>query len=84
MALLLAVLLSVSSLPGHAALDSCAADCGAAQAEMVDHADADCGTCAALTGAPLVAAAQPSTLAGRTDPAVVEFIAPPPREPPRP
>jgi len=83
MALLLAVLLVVS-LPGHAVMDdSCAIDCGAPQVEMVDHSSADCGACAALTAAPVLPCVPPDVLADFADPAVIEFIASPPRYPPR-
>lgn len=83
MALLLSVLLSVSVPTVLAASDSCAVDCSAAQVEMLDHADSECGTCSAMTAAPLFIPAYPDSLAGISSPAVVEFIAPPPREPPR-
>jgi hypothetical protein len=82
LALLLVVLLSVSSLVGHAAMDSCA-DCSATQVAMADHADPDCSACAALGASPLVIHAHPNTLADIFSPAMVEYIAPPPRHPPR-
>ncbi|MDW7746537.1 hypothetical protein [Halomonas sp.] len=84
LALLLAVLLSVTSLAGQAAMESCAADCSTAEVEMFDHADPECAGCAALSATPLVIPATPDTLADTDGPAAVEFIAPPPREPPRP
>lgn len=84
LALLLAVLLSVTSLAGQAAMESCAADCSAAEVEMLDHADPECAGYAALSSTPLVIPATPDTLADTDGPAAVEFIAPPPREPPRP
>ncbi|MDI5889572.1 hypothetical protein [Halomonas rhizosphaerae] len=84
LAFLLAVLLSVTSLAGQAAMESCAADCSTAQVEMFDHADPECAGCAALAAMPLVIPATPDTLADTDGPAAVEFIAPPPREPPRP
>ncbi|MDR9438714.1 MAG: hypothetical protein RI841_04335 [Halomonas sp.] len=84
MALLLAVLLSVTSLAGHAAMDACATDCTATQVEMIDHADADCSACATMAESPLVANAHPDTLVGISSPAVVEYIPLPPRQPPRP
>lgn len=84
MALLLAVLLLVGSLPGHAAMDdSCAVDCGAFQVEMLDHTGADCGVCAALAASPRLPGVPPDAIASLADPAVIEFIAPPPREPPK-
>lgn len=84
MALLLAVLLLVASLPGLAAMDdSCTVDSGACQVEMLDHAGADCGTCAALTATPVLHCVPPDVLVDLADPAIVEFIAPPPRYPPR-
>lgn len=82
-AMLLAVLLLVSSLPGHAAMDGCAIDCGADQIEVMDHAGADCGACMALVDSPVLPRVPPDTLVDLADPAVVEFIAPPPRQPPR-
>ncbi|PRY73156.1 hypothetical protein [Halomonas ventosae] len=84
LALLLAVLLSLSGLVAQAAMDSCATDCSTAEVEMFDHADAECAGCAALAATPLVMPATPDTLADTDGPATVEFIAPPPREPPRP
>ncbi|WP_458527141.1 hypothetical protein [Onishia taeanensis] len=84
MALLLAVLLLVSSLPGLAAMDdNCAVDCGAFPVDMLDHSGADCDACAALTASPFVPLVPPDALADLADPAVAEFIAPPPREPPK-
>lgn len=83
MALLLAVLLLVASLPGHATMDDCAVDCGTSQVEVLDHANADCGACAAVTATPTVPRVPPDALADLADLALVEFIAPPPREPPR-
>ena len=83
MALLLAVLLLVASLPGHATMDDCAVDCGTSQVEMPDHTVADCGACAALTATPIVPRVPPDALVDLADPAVVEFIATPPREPPK-
>lgn len=83
LALLLAVLLLVSSLPGHAAMDSCAADCGATQIEWVDHASADCGACAVPTAFPVLSRVPPEALADLADPALVEFIIPPPWQPPK-
>lgn len=83
MALLLAVLLLVASLPGHATMENCAIDCSAPQVETLDHAGSDCGACAALTASPIVPRVPPDALADLPDPAVVEFIAPPPHEPPR-
>ncbi|SEK71837.1 hypothetical protein [Halomonas daqiaonensis] len=84
LALLLAVLLSVTSLAGHAAMDACASDCTTAQVEMVDSTDPECGACAALGASPLVASAHPDTLVGIATPAVVEVFSPPPHQPPRP
>lgn len=84
LALLLVVVLSVSGLTAQAAMDSCATDCSTAEVEMFDHADAECAGCAALAATPLVMPATPDTLADTDGPATVEFIAPPPREPPRP
>ncbi len=83
MALLLALLLLVVSLPGHAAMDDCAVDCGTSQVEMLDHTGADCGVCAALTASPRLPDVPPDAIASLADPAVIEFIAPPPREPPK-
>jgi hypothetical protein len=83
LAMLLVVLLAASSLAAQAAMDGCAADCGTAQVEMLDHAEPECGACAAMAATPLVILAYPDTLAGADGPATVEFIAPPPREPPR-
>ncbi len=83
LALLLVVLLLVASLPGHASMNDCAVDCGTLQVEMLDHANADCGACAALTATPAFPRVPPDALADLADPAVVEFIAAPPREPPR-
>lgn len=83
-ALLLTVLLLFGSLPGHAAMDdSCAVDCGASQVEMIDHNGADCGVCAALTASPRLPCVPPDAIAYLAEPAVVEFIASPPREPPK-
>ncbi|PAU73921.1 hypothetical protein CK498_25280 [Halomonas salipaludis] len=84
LALLLVVLLSVSGLTAQAAMESCAADCSTAEVELFDHADPECAGCAALASTPLVIPATPDTLADTAGPAKVEFIAPPPREPPRP
>lgn len=84
LALLLAMLLSVTSLAGQAAMDSCAADCSTAEVELFDHADPECAGCAALAATSLVIPATPDTLADTDGPAKVEFIAPPPREPPKP
>ncbi|MGM0693779.1 MAG: hypothetical protein ACQEUN_10325 [Pseudomonadota bacterium] len=85
LALLLVLVLSVGSLTGQAATDSCAADgSGTAEVEMLDHADPGCAGCAAMTAAPLVIAAIPDTLADSNAPVAVEFIASPPGEPPRP
>ncbi len=84
LALLLAVLLSVTSLAGHAAMDACASDCTTAQIEMVDNTDPECSACAAMAESPLVPSAPSGTLAGISIPAVVEYISPPPRQPPRP
>ncbi|MDC8802758.1 hypothetical protein FIU83_10815 [Halomonas sp. THAF5a] len=84
LALLLVVLLSVTGLTAQAAMESCAADCSTAEVELFDHADPECAGCAALASTPLVIPATPDTLADTAGPAKVEFIAPPPREPPRP
>ncbi|SFT91182.1 hypothetical protein [Halomonas saccharevitans] len=84
LALLLAVLLSVASLSGHAAMDACSVDCATPLAEMVDGVDADCGACAAMAAMPLIAASAADTLAGTADPALVDFIPLPARPPPRP
>ncbi|MBF7051910.1 hypothetical protein IOC61_01080 [Halomonas sp. KAO] len=84
LALLLAVLLSVSGLVAQAAMDSCAADCSTAEVEMFDFAASDCAGCVAMPALPLIFPPPPDTLADTDGAAVVEFIAPPPREPPRP
>lgn len=84
LALLLAVLLSLSSLVSQAAMDSCPADCSTAEVTMFDHAAPECAGCAAMAATPLVTAASPDTLADSDAPVAVEFIASPPREPPRP
>lgn len=84
LALLLVVLLSVSGLTAQAAMESCAADCSTAEVELFDHADPECAGCAALASTSLVIPATPDTLADTDGPAKVEFIAPPPREPPKP
>lgn len=83
LALLLVLLLSVTSMAGQAAMDSCAAECSTAEVEMFDHADPDCAGCAAMAATPLVMPATLDTLADTDGAAAVEFIAPPPREPPR-
>jgi len=83
LALLLAVLLSVSSLTSEAAMDSCAADCSVAQVELIDHADPDCSACAALAESPLFISVHSDTLAGSFPPAMVEYISPPSHQPPR-
>lgn len=84
MALLLAVLLLIGSLPGHAVMDdSCAVDCGASQVEMLDHTGADCGVCAPLTASPRLPGVLPDAIVYLADLAVIEFLAPPPREPPK-
>jgi len=59
LALLLVMLLSVSSLGSHAAMDSCAANCDATQVEISDHANPDCSACAAISASPLVSYAPP-------------------------
>lgn len=82
--LLLVLLLSVSSLAGHAAVDACASDCMTAQVEMVDSTDHECSVCMALAVTPVIASASSGTLAGISSPAVVEYIPLPPRQPPRP
>ncbi|MEQ6887254.1 hypothetical protein ABE957_01000 [Halomonas sp. CS7] len=84
LALLLAVLLSVASLSGHAAMDACANDCSVPQAEMLAGGDADCGACAAMAAVPLIAASAADTLADTAGPALVDFIPLPARPPPRP
>lgn len=84
LALLLAVLLSVASLSGHAAMDACATDCAAPQAEMLAGGDLDCGTCAALAAMPVVAALPAATPFDATGPALVDHAPPPARPPPRP
>lgn len=84
MALLLAVLLLVGSLTGHAAMDEgCAVDCGTPQVEWLEHAGADCGVCAVLAASPRLPGIPPEAIAQLADPAVIEFMAPPPREPPK-
>ncbi|WP_280546821.1 MULTISPECIES: hypothetical protein [unclassified Halomonas] len=83
LALLLAVLLSMSSLAGHAAMDACASDCSTAQVEIVDDTDPECSACVALTESPLVTSAHSDTLAGISNPAVVEHTSSPPCQPPR-
>ncbi|MCA1770700.1 MAG: hypothetical protein LC652_12415 [Halomonas sp.] len=83
LALLLTVLLSLTSLAGHAAMDACASDCTTAQVEMVDNTDPECSACAALTASPLVTNLHPDTLAVTATPAVVNYLSPPPHQPPR-
>lgn len=83
LALLLAVLLSVTSLAGHAAMDACASDCTTAQVEMIDSADPECSACAAIGATPVIASTDPDTLVGASGPAVVEYTPSPPRQPPR-
>ncbi|MCJ8286377.1 hypothetical protein [Halomonas sp.] len=83
MAVLLAVLLLVASLPGHANMDDCAVNCGTSQVEMLDHTNADCCACVAVTATHTVFSVPPDSLADLADPAMVKFIVPPPREPPR-
>ncbi|MDZ7851555.1 MAG: hypothetical protein U5L98_02600 [Halomonas sp.] len=83
LALLLAVLLSLTSLTGHAAMEACASDCTTAQVEMVDNIEPECSACAALTASPLVTNSHPDTLVGTTTPAVVKHLSPPPHQPPR-
>ena len=83
MAMLLAVLLLVASLPGHANMDDCAVNCGTSQVEMLDHTNADCFACAAVTATPTVFSAPPNSHVDLADPDMVEFIVPPPREPPK-
>lgn len=84
LALLLAVLLSVASLSGHAAMDDCAADCVAPQAELQAGSDLDCGACAALAAMPLLAALPAATPIDAAGPALVDHASPPARPPPRP
>lgn len=83
LALLLAMLLSLTSLAGHAAMDACASDCTTAQVEMVDNTDPECGTCGAVAASSLDTSAHPDIQAGTATPAVVEYVLPPPHQPPR-
>ena len=84
LALLLAVLLSVASLSGHATTDACASDCGLPQAEMLAGGDLDCGTCAAVATAPVMAALPAATPLDAAGPALVDHAPLPARPPPRP
>ncbi|MDX1465520.1 MAG: hypothetical protein R3215_07460 [Halomonas sp.] len=84
LALLLALLLSVASLSGHATTDACASDCGIPQAEMLAGDDLDCGTCAALAAAPVMAALPAATPFDAAGPALVDHAPLPARPPPRP
>lgn len=84
LALLLALMLSVTSLAGHAAMDVCASDCTTTQVERVDNTDHECSVCAALAATPVIASTSLDTLADASSPAVVEYIPLPPRQPPRP
>ncbi|MBS9405313.1 hypothetical protein KG088_16985 [Halomonas sp. TRM85114] len=84
LAFLLALLLSVTSLVGHAAMDACASDCTTAQVEMVDNPDHECSACATLVATPIIASKSLDPLAEASHPAVVEYIHLPPRQPPRP
>ncbi len=84
LALLLALLLSVTSLAGHAAMDACASDCTTAQVEMVDNTDHECSACTTLVTTLAIAPMSLDTLADASRPAVVEYIPLPPRQPPRP
>jgi len=52
--------------------------------DISDPGDPQCGACAALADTPLIARASADTLAGASPPAMVEHIAPPPHQPPRP
>ncbi|TLF52258.1 hypothetical protein FEI13_05140 [Halomonas urmiana] len=84
LALLLAVLLSVASLSGHAAMDACASDCSAPPAEMLAGADLDCSTCAVVAAAPVMASLPAATPIDAAGPALVDHAPLPARPPPRP
>ncbi|MFG6158784.1 hypothetical protein ACGTNG_08250 [Halomonas sp. 1390] len=84
LALLLAVLLSVASLSGHAAMDACAADCTTTQADMLAGDDLDCGACAAVAAVPVMASLPAATPIDAAGPALVDHALLPARPPPRP
>ncbi len=83
LALLLGVVLSVTSLVGHAAMEACAPECTPAQVEMVEAGGAECGACADLMAVPRLRALAPEPLADTPTPATVEHVPLPPRRPPR-
>lgn len=89
LALLLAVLLAMTSLSGHAAMGACADDCAVPQAERpaggdLGSGDLDCGACAALPAAPVMRVLPTASPVDAAHPALVDRARLPARPPPRP